>query len=373
MSEFDEYYEATEPGRRERAFGWATAIGLQQVDGLSPSQYLIKTARRNIEGEITGDEARRLVDEYYETRLGHEEPTGHQEADKVAARMIQLINVPVFRLSPEFYLGLHGKIFEGVFDHAGTIRDVELLKREWVLNGDSVQYEASFLVERSLEKHFEREADFRYKGLSDDAFVRHFAAFISGLWQIHAFREGNTRTTALMAIKYLRSMRYDVTNDLFASKSFYFRNALVRANYDNRKLDVEKTLVPLEEFFKVLVFGEELELQSRFLKIGQEYGSSAADAIADLHRHSGSDNDVVNDVVNDGVNDVVNDGVIRAVEERAMKLLLRDSRLSAARLGKALGIKPRQAQRIIASLKVKAGLKRRGSDKTGEWYFEPLK
>lgn len=372
MSDFDEYYEATEPELRERAFGWATAIGLQQVDGLTPSKYLIQTARRNIEGEITCDEARRLVDSYYETRLGHEEPTGHQEADKVSARMNQLIHVPAFGMTPEFFLGLHGKMFEGVFGHAGRIRDVELLKREWVLNGDSVQYDASFLVERSLEKHFERELSFKYKGLSDDAFVSHFSAFIARLWQIHPFREGNTRTTALMAIKYLRSMRYEVTNDLFARKSFYFRNALVRANYDNRKLDVEKTLVPLEEFFKVLIFGEELELHSRFLKLGQEYGSSAANAIADLHR-SDSGNDGAakqgGDVVNDVVNGVVNFSVM---EERAVKLLLKDSRLSAARLAEALGVKQRQAQRIIASLKVKAGLKRRGSDKTGEWYFETL-
>ena len=208
----------------------------------------------------------------------------------------------------------------------------------------------------------------RRGGLSDNAFVSHFSAFIARLWQIHPFREGNTRTTALMAIKYLRSMRYEVTNDLFARKSFYFRNALVRANYDNRKLDVEKTLVPLEEFFKVLIFGEELELHSRFLKLGQEYGSPAANAIADLHRSDGGNDGAVQQG-GDVVNDVVNFSVM---EERAVKLLLKDSRLTAARLAEALGVKQRQAQRIIASLKAKAGLKRRGSDKTGEWYFETL-
>ena len=366
MNDFDEYYEAAEPGRRERAFGWATAIGLQQVDGLSTSDYLIKTARRNIEGEITGDEARRLVDEYYETRLGHEEPVGHKEADKVAARMNQLIHAPVFGMTPEFFLGLHGKIFEGVFKHAGQIRDVELLKREWVLNGDSVQYEASFMVEKSLEKHFERELAFKYKGISDDAFVCHFAAFVSRLWQIHPFREGNTRTTALMAIKYLRSMRYEVTNDLFAKKSYYFRNALVRANYDNRQLDVEKTLVPLEEFFKVLIFGEELELHSRFLKLGQEYGSPAATAIANLHRQDIREDDGVNDGVNDGVK-------LTPSEEVAVKAILRNPHLTAPELATILGTKPRQAERIRTVLKKKAGLRHRGPDKTGEWYFEGVK
>ena len=283
--DFGKYYEAPEPGRRERAYGWATAIGLQDVDGLRPSQYLIDTAKRNIEGEISADDARRLVDEYYEVKGEHEIPEDTVEADKVSVRINQIIHAPSFRLSPEYYLGLHGKIFEGVFPHAGEIRTVDLRKREWVLNGDSVQYEASFLIEKSLAYDFSQEGKFKYKGLSEDAFVEHFASFISGIWQIHPFREGNTRTTAVFAIKYLRSKGFDVTNDLFADKSFYFRNALVRANYENQKLNVDKTRLPLEEFFKVLLYGDEIELHNRFLKIGQEHGTPAAKAIADLHRH----------------------------------------------------------------------------------------
>ena len=283
--DFGKYYEAPEPGRRERAYGWATAIGLQDVDGLRPSQYLIDTAKRNIEGEISADEARRLVDEYYEVKGEHEIPEDTVEADKVSVRINQIIHAPSFRLSPEYYLGLHGKIFEGVFPHAGEIRTVDLRKREWVLNGDSVQYEASFLIEKSLAYDFSQEGKFKYKGLSEDAFVEHFASFISGIWQIHPFREGNTRTTAVFAIKYLRSKGFDVTNDLFADKSFYFRNALVRANYENQKLNVDKTQLPLEEFFKVLLYGDEIKLHNRYLKIGQEYGTPAAKAIADLHRH----------------------------------------------------------------------------------------
>lgn len=282
--DFDKYYEVPEPGRRERAYAWATAIGLQDVDGLRPSQYLIDTAKRNIEGEISADDARRLVDEYYEVKGEHEIPEDTVEADKVSARINQIIHLPSFRLSPEFYLGIHGKIFEGVFPHAGEIRTVDLRKREWVLNGDSVQYEASFLIEKSLAYDFSQEGKFKYKGLSEDAFVEHFASFISGIWQIHPFREGNTRTTAVFAIKYLRSKGFDVTNDLFADKSFFFRNALVRANYENQKLNVDKTRLPLEEFFKVLLYGDEIELHNRYLKIGQEYGTPTAKAIADLHR-----------------------------------------------------------------------------------------
>jgi fido (protein-threonine AMPylation protein) len=382
--DFDKYYEAPEPGRRERAYAWATAIGLQDVDGLKPSKYLLATAKRHIEGEISQEDARRLVDEYYETKLGHDEPEDAEEADKVSARMISIINAPGFRLSPEYYLGLHKQIFDGVFPHAGKIRDVELMKREWVLNGDTVQYTPSCVIWDSLDYDFDREKEFTYKGLSEDRFVEHFAAFISGIWQIHPFREGNTRTAALFAIKYLRSRGYSVTNDLFAEKSWYFRNALVRANYENDRLGVEKTQLPLEEFFKVLIYGDDIELHNRFLRIGQEYGTTTAKAIADLHRHD----DVVNrpdvginrrnDGINDGINssnDVIN-GVINGVikftekEEIAVKALVRDPKLSAARLADLIGVKQRQAQRIITSLKNKAGLKRRGARKNGEWYFE---
>ena len=382
--DFDKYYEAPEPGRRERAYAWATAIGLQDVDGLKPSKYLLATAKRHIEGEISQEDARRLVDEYYETKLGHDEPEDAEEADKVSARMISIINAPGFRLSPEYYLGLHKQIFDGVFPHAGKIRDVELTKREWVLNGDTVQYTPSCVIRDSLDYDFDREKEFTYKGLSEDRFVEHFTAFISGIWQIHPFREGNTRTAALFAIKYLRSRGYSVTNDLFAEKSWYFRNALVRANYENDRLGVEKTQLPLEEFFKVLIYGDDIELHNRFLRIGQEYGTTTAKAIADLHRHD----DVVNkpdvginrrnDGINDGINssnDVINDvinGVIKFTEkeEIAVKALVRDPRLSAARLADLIGVKQRQAQRIITSLKNKAGLKRRGARKNGEWYFE---
>ena len=370
MKGFDEYSdEAVEPGKRERAFAWATAIGLQDVDGLRPSKYLIKTAKRHIEGEITAAEARRLVDEYYETKLGHDVPADAKEADKVAARIVAIVNMPGFRLSPEYLIGLHAQIFDGVFAHAGKLREVQLTKKEWVLNGDTVEYAPYFDIERSLEYDFEKEKKFRYAGLSGDAKIAHFAAFISGIWQIHPFREGNTRTTGLFAIKYLQSRGYEVTNDLFYDKSWYFRNALVRANYENGKLNVEKTQLPLEEFFKVLLFGEEIELKNRFLRIGADYGSLVAAATGKLHRRDVGvkQKDVVVSPVDIAVNVAVK---LTRNEDVAVHEILRDGKLTAAKLAGKLSITPRQAQRILASLKKKAGLKRRGSDKAGEWYFE---
>ncbi len=362
---FDRYYEAVEPGMRERAQAWVTAIGLQDVDGLKPSKYLLATAKRHIEGEISQEDVRRLVDEYYETKLGHDEPEDVEEADKVSARMVAIINTPGFRLSPVYYLGLHKQIFDGVFPHAGKIREVELTKREWVLNGDTVEYELSCMIEKSLAYDFGNEKQFKYKGLSEDAFVEHFASFISGIWQIHPFREGNTRTVALFAIKYLKSMRHDETNDLFAEKSWYFRNALVRANYSNVKLNVDKTQLPLEEFFKVLIYGAEIELHNRFLRIGQEYGSKNGDAIIDLHRCA--------DIRNDGIkrdDDGINDGIkFSSAEKKAMQLIFRTPTLTAVKLAEALVLKKRQAERIIASLKKKVGLVREGSRKSGIWRF----
>lgn len=283
---FNQYYdEAVEPGKRERAYAWATAIGLQDVDGLKPSRHLLATARRHIEGEITQEDARRIVDEYYETKDGHDLPRDTEEADKVSARIVEVINSPSFVFSPAYLIGLHGKIFEGVFAHAGKVREVELTKREEVLNGDSVEYAPSFMVMKTLEYDFDRESKFRYRGISETAFIEHFSEFISRIWQAHPFREGNTRTTAVFAIKYLRTKGFDVTNDLFAREAWYFRNALVRANYENTQLNVEKTTEYLEDFFKVLLLGEEIELKNRFLRIGFEYGSKGALAVSGLHRN----------------------------------------------------------------------------------------
>ena len=373
--DFGQYYEAREPGRRERAYGWATAIGLQAVDGLKPSAALSETAKRNIEGKITAAEARRIVDAYYETKLGHDAPEDEREADKVAARINQIIHLPSFRLSPEYFIGIHGKIFEGVYPHAGTIRQVDLTKKEWVLNGESVHYEASFFIEKSLEYDFGKEAKFKYKGLSEDAFVEHFASFVSGIWQIHPFREGNTRATAVFAIKYLRSKGFPVTNDLFAEKSWYFRNALVRANYENLRLGVEKTQVPLEEFFKVLIYGYDIELRSRHLHIGREYGTPVSDAVKDLHRRGGGaempDNVAINVVINPADVAIKRGTPLTATEATAALAIQREPNLSAAGLASLLDLSPRQAQRILASLKTKAGLVRIGARKNGEWRFRP--
>lgn len=134
---------------------------------------------------------------------------------------------------------IHHRLFEGVFKFAGRIRDYDITKREWVLRGDTVLYVNSEDIKMALEYDLEQERNFVYAGLTHDQTVEHIAKFISGLWQIHPFGEGNTRTTAVFAIKYLRSIGFYVDNDLFANNSWYFRNALVRANYRNAVKGVE--------------------------------------------------------------------------------------------------------------------------------------
>ena len=165
-------------------------------------------------------------------------------------------------------IGLHGLIFEGVFPHAGFVREVNLRKREWVLRGDCVTYGHAPTIEKTLEHDFDREREYSYSGKSKMAIVAHFARFIAGIWQIHPFREGNTRATAVFAIKYLKSMRIKATNDLFAEHSWFFRNALVRANYENPLKDIARDFEPLERFFRNLILGEKNELKNRYLIVG---------------------------------------------------------------------------------------------------------
>lgn len=266
--EFDEYLRQSEPHRSERAQSWKTAIGLQAVDGLKPSSYLLETARRHIEGDISIEEVKSLIDSYYQTQTSHTQDSAMtEEADKVSANIAELLNEKTFTFSPMGYISIHRRIFNGVFKFAGSLRDYNISKKEWVLRGDTVLYTSAAELRMTLDYDFAQEARFDYRTLSPSEMIVHFARFISGLWQIHPFGEGNTRTTAVFAIKYLRSMGFDVNNDLFAAHSWYFRNALVRANYRNYQKKIEPDFQFLEQFFRNLLLGEQNELKNRYLLI----------------------------------------------------------------------------------------------------------
>ena len=268
FASFDEYLRQGEPSQKESAENWKTAIGLQAVDGLHPSAYLIDVAKRNIEGEISLDETRKLIDFYYQSKtVRTPKDEDEEEADKVSANIAKILASKTFAFNTNGYVSLHRRIFEGVFKHAGEIRQYDISKKEWVLEGDSVNYLNWEDLRRALDWDIEQEKNFSYKGLTDDEKIEHIAKFISGIWQIHAFREGNTRTTAIFTIQYLRSLGYKVNNEMFAKHSWYFRNALVRANYRNINKDIEYSPIYLVRFFRNLLLGESWVLKNRYLHI----------------------------------------------------------------------------------------------------------
>lgn len=268
FASFDEYLRQGEPSQKESAENWKTAIGLQAVDGLQPSAYLIDVAKRNIEGEITLDETRKLIDSYYQSKtVRTPKDEDEEEADKVSANITKILASKTFAFNTNGYVSLHRRIFEGVFKHAGEIRQYDISKKEWVLEGDSVNYLNWEDLRRALDWDIEQEKNFSYKGLTDDEKIEHIAKFISGIWQIHAFREGNTRTTAIFTIQYLRSLGYEVNNEMFAKHSWYFRNALVRANYRNINKDIEYSPIYLVRFFRNLLLKDSWVLKNRYLHI----------------------------------------------------------------------------------------------------------
>jgi fido (protein-threonine AMPylation protein) len=266
---FEEYERLGEPEKAEKSAIWQTAIGLQQVDGLTPSEYLIETARQNIEGEISIYEVHDRLESYYRANPVQAEDARAEEADKVSARIAEILSEKTFSFSPAEYITIHKRLFFGIYEFAGIIRDYNISKSEWALNGETVYYASADSILATLNYDFEQEKAFSYKGLNKEQTVEHIAKFVSDLWQIHAFGEGNTRTTAVFLIKYLRYLGFEATNDIFVENARYFRNALVRANFNNHNNNVHATLEYLNRFLCNLLLGENNTLKNRDLRIAE--------------------------------------------------------------------------------------------------------
>ena len=264
---FEEYIKESEPAKRDKGYAWHTAIGLQAVDGLKTSEYLVHTAVRNIEGEISFEEANALLQIYYEENPTRDASDRTEEADKVSARIAALLSEHAFSFTPNEYLSIHRKLFSGIYSHAGRIRDYNITKKEWVLNGATVLCGSATELRATLDYDFSEEKKFSYRNLSMDEIIHHLAFFVSRLWQIHVFGEGNTRTTAVFFIRYLRTLGFDVTNDIFAENAWYFRNSLVRANYNDLKNGIHETTEYLELFLRNLLLNENHPLHNRTLHI----------------------------------------------------------------------------------------------------------
>ncbi len=270
FNDYEQYLRQGEPSKRKRALTWATSIGLQQVDGLQTSEYLHSVARRNIEDEISTAEGQQLIASYYEQLAARQESQLREteEADRAAANIAHILSTATLDFTTHGLKMLHRQIFKGIFKHAGEFRTYDISKREWVLRGASVLYLSHTDLQRAVDYDIEQERQFSYTSLSTDEIVQHITRFVAGLWQIHPFGEGNTRTTAVFTIQYLRSLGFEVDNDMFALHSWFFRNALVRANYKSAQVDYEPVF--LERFFRNLLLGEQWELRNRYLIINAE-------------------------------------------------------------------------------------------------------
>ena len=347
MIDLESYTTLGEPDQRERGSLWHTAIGLQQTDRLKTSDYLIATANKNINGDITLEEAQRLVDEYYETKpVQDTDGARTEEADKVSARIALILAEKTFSFSPVEYITIHRRLFEGIYKFAGKIRDYNVSKKEWALDGETVYYASAQSIRDTIEYDFRQEREFSYKGLSMTQTIEHIARFISGLWQIHAFGEGNTRTTAVFAIKYLRTFGFDVTNDIFAENAWYFRNALVRANYNDLKRGIHATTEYLDRFFANWLLGENHDLRNRDLFVGVKM-------------------DVPSNVpVNVPANVPVK---INSTQQKVLVQLREEPRATAKQIAAQFKVSDRTVKRALSALKNAGLIERTGSNKTGSW------
>jgi fido (protein-threonine AMPylation protein) len=340
-----EYKKVGDPSVKDKARNWGIAIGLQAVDGLTPSKYLYQIARDNIEGKITSAKAEQIVATYYKQNSPKTaKEYAQREADEVAARINKLLESNTFSFSPAEYLSIHKYLFSGILNHkiVGKFRKYDITKPEAVLNGDTVIYGRSDSISETLDYDFKQEKKFDYKGLSQDEIVRHIAKFVSDIWQIHAFGEGNTRTTAVFAIKYLRLLGFKTANnELFDKNSLYFRNALVRANYQDLKNGVSYTMEYLNRFFGNLLLGEHNKLNNADLQIKKGSKKSSKKPAKSSKKSS----------------------------EKIRDLILSNPNITLQKMADIIGLSVAGVRKNIEKLK-RSGLQRVGGDKGGRWEFK---
>ena len=363
-ADFEKYLRHTGADKKEKTFAWATAIGLQQVDGLKPSEYLYQTAKRNIEGEISFDDVSRLINSYYKSKSFRLQNADNrtEEADKVSSRIAQILSEPSFNFSPSYLIAVHKRLFEGIFKFAGRLRDYDITKNEWVLNGDTVMYGAAFELKTALEYDFMQEKKFRYKNLSMDEIVRHITFFVSRLWQIHAFGEGNTRTTAVFTIKYLRSLGFKADNDIFAQNSWYFRNALVRANYTNLQKGISENPVFLEKFFRNLLLDEHNELKNRetHINYAKYAGKVSEETTVKIDENFGvKEKSSVEIVENFGTNE--------KTSVQILELIKNNPKITLQEIAEKTNRSKRAIEMQVKKLRENGVLKRVGATKNGYW------
>lgn len=356
--QFEQYFASGEPGVKERARNWSMAIGLQDVDRLKPSEFLLEQAKANIEGRISSEEVGKRLEEYYSQKSVREqaEADGTFEADRVADRINLLLAEKAFTFSPMELSRIHGFLFKSVLPHAGQFRTYNITKNQWILDGDTISYGSAESLSELLNYDFGEEKKFDYSTVSSADAIRHIVRFISGIWQIHAFGEGNTRTTAVFLIKYLRSFGFEVNNESFEKHSWFFRNALVRSQYENIPKDIHRTFEPLERFMNFAVFGIPADLRNRTLHIRWNEPLRQDDGSEDAKRQ----NDVLETPLSFSERLSLKDMAV-------IRLIASDSKISIATITAKTGLSRRTVDRVIAALKDKGIITREGAKNNATW------
>lgn len=363
---FNEYIVQGDGSRKQRAENWQIAIGLQDVDRLQNSAYLLNTARQHIEGELDIAAVQQRIEDYYRTTEGRELASQRtDEADIVATRISAILVEKTFAFIPSSYANLHKRLFNGVFKHAGEYRTVNISKREWVLDGESVIYAPYELLRETIEYDFTQERNFSYKDLSPVESVRHIAKFISGLWQIHPFMEGNTRTTAVFTILYLRQFGFQVNNEPFRDHSWYFRNSLVRANFNDYQQGISSTTLFLERFFENSLFGGKNELKNRFCHIRWNTEEKVENSEGGKNVTQSSRDNVAQDVAQNVAQDLTE------IQRKILEIIQKDSKITRAEIAVLCG---KSVKTIERRLKEMSGIvKFVGSGFSGHWEITNFK
>ena len=357
MPNLEEYIRQGEPMQRERGQIWQTAIGLQQVDGLNTSAYLLQTAKQHIEGDITLQKAKELIDSYYQSQQVRQnsESEATEEADKVSARIAELLSEKTFAFNPSQLIAIHRHLFMDIYKFAGKIRDYNITKREWVLRGDTVYYAGADMISETLKYDFDQEKSFNYSSVSVDEAIAHLATFCSNIWQIHPFGEGNTRTTAVFMIKYLTTLGFKVNNEIFANNSWYFRNALVRANYTNVLQGISYNPLFLERFFRNMLLNENHPLQNRELHLDWQ-ATNDHEQVQSANQSAKEDEVVLSKCKN------------CTLEELAvLRILQQTPSATQKQIAAAIGKSERTVKTLTVNLTNKGIISRRNGKRNGYW------
>lgn len=376
--EFEQYLRAEEPDKVQRAKNWSIAIGLQDVDGIRPSDFLLQQAKENIEGNISREQVRKNIEEYYKKKSVREEAIKNRtfEADNVIERINTLLAEKAFTFSPSELRHIHEFLFKGLDKRAGVYRDYNITKNQWILDGDTIEYGRAGNLTELLNFDFSEEKKFDFTNHSSLKALNHIARFISGIWQIHPFGEGNTRTTAVFLLKYLKSFGFNVDNESFAKHSWFFRNALVRSQYENIPKGIHRTFEPLERFLNHAVFGTPADLRNRTLHIRWKNEEQISEIQSlkpqnEVWKNTKPQNGVLDHPTLIDLKQIENLETKLTIKEMAViKLIAENNHISLKELASKPGLSKGTVDRIIKSLKEKGVLQRIGSKNNSTWVIK---